>query len=1420
MAYAKTCKNGAMTTKGFQEAVEGMSLSTKLGAAAFKALAVAGNMLAMMAVAKVIELAATGIDNWIHRVERANEAMGDAFSEYQSAKSNLENINSELASHSQRIDELQAKGPLTIVEEGELARLQDITKELLLQQDIAERKAAAASREAAEKAVNAYQTQFGRYNISEENLEQSLNETPLWNNEKDNIIDNLVTYINAKELYNEAYQQYEEALRQGQDTDAAWYKQDAEGYAEDVEDYSNLLEASINDLMEKRLAMEDEYRRIVEKQENGVEILSSSDQDILNSYKKIYDSMKLIYEYLDQDAWNDMEISDIFHSEGIEKTKQELVALYQAGKLTPEALEAFPKLSEAIRESEILAETEAGKFEAFYKGIAALAEQQAAATHAAASALTPSQVIDRLNDRLKPAFDALKTAYQSIFSEDGFDPGALDIPMLEAVMSSLEELNRLEGADIHIDTAAVDRLSTVLADADVTKEQAGQAFNDFASTLLHASGATEGMTQGTRDLTEQLLETMGVTNAAAVADYALAQAKARALLSSHDLTQKEEGLYAALLEEGMAAGLTRQQIYRLTAAEIALGHNSLTSEQKIQNLKELAEAYGDTAAAALAASLTDRLAGGEIDAQTALKDLLSQMGASLQEVEFGFPNVKEAASQAGAEAGDAYLEAFEEELGELERLRDSHTLTEKEYLEGLRVLYQDYFRDKKKYLKEYEKYELQYLQGMKTLYESAISAASSLLDQQISSYEEQKEAAVSALEEERDAAVSALEAQKEQLEDQKELLEEQVKSREETIAGIRDEIDAIKEANEARKREISLQKAKYDLERMQSQHTVLSYSKEKGMHYVQDLSGLQDARQKLEDARLEQTVAGKEEDIRLVEEDIRQLEKQGEALEQQTSLLEEQMEQTRASYENLIREAEKYWDGLIRSLEEYKARWEELGKVEEQAKILSALEQLGISPDQVLNLSEEAFSQLKGEYLAILTDLYDGNALLLSCVSQAAGTAREDLGSCTDSAREYADALSGVGEALAAVNQWSLDSDTQGGVLRQFTGLKNAVGETSCALAGPGAGNGSGENGSSQGSFQSQTGSPSGGSGSLTGALSQMRDTAGAVIGEPEAQGDGTAIGSFGSLKTAVNLTAQAVGGESSGKHKNLRDSAAESSLSGSVVSLGETTQETLGEPGGEGTIGSFENLDEAVSGARDQVVNVQKAMEDLNGMTADCTITVHIETTGGLPGIASETAIGAAVGAMGPETKEHSPDPGKSKPIKGRALASGSWPVQSTQRRALVGEEGYEIIVRDGRFFTVGNDGPEMFPVKKGDIVFSHEQSVQLLEKGHLSGRGRAYADGAVGGFKILTPEGKVVPPISPRSLYEHGTQMRELVRQIDHGSIVNQKNIRPSVHVDSINITCPGVTSREVMKEVGIALNRQFSGFHNFVDQQIRIG
>ena len=53
---------------------------------------------------------------------------------------------------------------------------------------------------------------------------------------------------------------------------------------------------------------------------------------------------------------------------------------------------------------------------------------------------------------------------------------------------------------------------------------------------------------------------------------------------------------------------------------------------------------------------------------------------------------------------------------------------------------------------------------------------------------------------------------------------------------------------------------------------------------------------------------------------------------------------------------------------------------------------------------------------------------------------------------------------------------------------------------------------------------------------------------------------------------------------------------------------------------------------------------------------------------------------------------------------------------RTLMGELGPELVVSNGRYFTVGNNGAEFVNLPKDAIVFNHLQTQQLLSNGHAS--------------------------------------------------------------------------------------------------------
>lgn len=126
-------------------------------------------------------------------------------------------------------------------------------------------------------------------------------------------------------------------------------------------------------------------------------------------------------------------------------------------------------------------------------------------------------------------------------------------------------------------------------------------------------------------------------------------------------------------------------------------------------------------------------------------------------------------------------------------------------------------------------------------------------------------------------------------------------------------------------------------------------------------------------------------------------------------------------------------------------------------------------------------------------------------------------------------------------------------------------------------------------------------------------------------------------------------------------------------------------------------NLDGTAEGA------IATMSSTLSSMTASAhNVHVNIITNGSLPDIPG--AIGS--GIVG---------------VNGTAHAKGSWGAPKTET-ALVGELGPEMLVRDGHWTTIGDNGAEFTQIKKGDIIFNHKQTKDLLSKGYVAGRGKLH--------------------------------------------------------------------------------------------------
>ena len=146
-----------------------------------------------------------------------------------------------------------------------------------------------------------------------------------------------------------------------------------------------------------------------------------------------------------------------------------------------------------------------------------------------------------------------------------------------------------------------------------------------------------------------------------------------------------------------------------------------------------------------------------------------------------------------------------------------------------------------------------------------------------------------------------------------------------------------------------------------------------------------------------------------------------------------------------------------------------------------------------------------------------------------------------------------------------------------------------------------------------------------------------------------------------------------------------------------------------------YEGTYTATLNARDNasstVSYVQRIINALHGKTVDITTrmtTIKNTIFGkggsgdaiGTTGFVSSHATGTVLGGM-------------------KAYFGGHNIALSEDQKALVGEEGMEGLVRDGQFYLIGENSPEIRDLKKGDIIFSAKQTKAILN-GQKTSRGK----------------------------------------------------------------------------------------------------
>ena len=571
-----------------EELADASTLASKAGSMATKAISTIGNMAAFAAISAIVQFAATKISDWIHRVEIAKEAMQEAISDYESTKSNLESINSELEENNQRISELKSKGHLTYVEKGELEELQKITKELLIQKDIEERKAAADSKKVAETTIDAYKKQYGEDKISQEDLDKKKeilkdNEGAMQHVKENDIAGNIAAYQLATEKQKDRQSAYENAQKKGKDIEP--YDKALQYSNEQVREFEDRLDDHIITLQENLLALEEEYQA-AKKKELDKDSLSNEEKDSISSYESMDNNLKLLYQARDKNSWNEMEFADIFQTEGIEKTKEELIEMAKSGELTPETLDNFTNLSQAIKESNLILEEGQTYAEAFCEQIQGCAE-------------TAEELNDKIN--VEPS-TFINTASQVQSLSEGMN-------MLDQIYADIADQGDFDWSSILNNegfqetfggfTEEYENFIKTISSAPDDIGACQSAFDRLANAYINGSGIMDHLTDETKDMTATMLEQMGVSNAQEMvtaklaADEAfLAEKKRNAAIASNSLASATWQEISAILSEGNASGVAKSYLAQLALSKLNISEHPIDSKDDIDSIIAIANASG------------------------------------------------------------------------------------------------------------------------------------------------------------------------------------------------------------------------------------------------------------------------------------------------------------------------------------------------------------------------------------------------------------------------------------------------------------------------------------------------------------------------------------------------------------------------------------------------------------------------------------------------------------------------------------------------------------------------------------------------------------------------------------------------------------------------------------------------------------
>lgn len=603
-------------------------------------LVTAGQMVAVWAISKAIDLAVEAVNNYVNRVEIAKDKMESSRKAYQDTTNEIESLNSELEENSKRIAEIKSQGTISYTEQQELKKLQTANDKLDHQLLVKEQLAKVNAKEAANDAQDLYDKEFGNsnYDVSTVNsaeVNHKLNSAMAAFFDITNLRDaksavemlagdesDIATYIKSIDLLNQKLKEAQEGFDRNIQNGTGYlrFENQIQYYSAMIDEINEKLIDQATDLEAIKAAFDDiGYDNLTSKQKR--------------TYDDIQKQLTVIYKQTDPAGWFEQNFNDSKYADVVSKLKEDpegagkaLIALNtqaeNSGKSLGEMLDIAKKFFGVTSEFDDYSQAlKDAKDKADAAGVSLGALFNIADNESFRNLFSSGIDLDLLAEFIKYMQDAgfavedVITELKS-FSQAGVEANSVTIDADTAVKNVTTTISAV--------TAALQAQTTGVGVTAENFKALTDADKDYADCLEYVNGTMQINTEKAKELTDKKIEEAKATVRVARSQAQLKYAENKqelsrlndALKKNNDLSEEQQStLKEAISNREQENKKLREQCqnYELLYSQLVQVSGAYQDWMNAQNATEAGTMYDDAIKAYDA--IKDALESGKIGTQ-------------------------------------------------------------------------------------------------------------------------------------------------------------------------------------------------------------------------------------------------------------------------------------------------------------------------------------------------------------------------------------------------------------------------------------------------------------------------------------------------------------------------------------------------------------------------------------------------------------------------------------------------------------------------------------------------------------------------------------------------------------------------------------------------------------------------------------